>query len=98
MTKIIVRGTATATLTAQNTFTAVLVLDAEDRVSVSVSGVSDSTVTLQRRLDEANWRDIDSWSGAIETTYVGDESQDLRLGIKTGEYGSDTVIARIGKG
>ena len=35
---------------------------------------------------------------SFDMTYVGDESGDLRLGIKTGDYGSDTVVARIGKG
>ncbi len=85
-------------LTAQNTFTDVLTCDLEDEVSVSVSGVSDSTVTLQRRFNGADWRDVIDFSANEEGSYTADEACELRLGIKTGDYGSDTVICRIGKG
>ena len=93
-----IRDNKSASLTAQSTFTGTLVCANKDRVSVSISDVSDSTVTLQRRLDGSNWRDVDSWTADVETTYVADEGCEIQLGIKTGDYGSDTVAVRIGMG
>lgn len=87
-----------SSLTAQNTFTEVLPLRRGERATISISGLSDSTVTLQRRLDGANWRDVENWVAPIETDYLAGESHDVRLGIKTGNYGSDTVVCRLGKG
>ncbi len=88
----------TASLSAQNTFTTALSVGEGIRASISVSGVSDSTVTLQRRLDGTNWRDVESWSASVESSYVADQSCDIRLGIKTGDYGSDTVVCLVGVG
>jgi len=88
----------TATLTAQNTFTDALQVDKEERVSVSVVDVSDSTVTIQRQIDGSNWRDVENWTADIETSYWADERCLLRIGIKTGNYGTDTVVVRLGKG
>ena len=87
-----------ASISTQNTFTGALSVPAEARTSVSVSGTFVATVTLQRRLDGANWRDVQTWTGEMEVTYVADESQDLRLGVKTGDYTSGTVTARLGVG
>lgn len=97
-----------ASLTAQNTFTDILkvlgaALNAGNYVSISLSGITDSTLTLQRRFfNDAgvalSWYDVESWSADIEATYVADEKCELRLGIKTGNYGTDTVVARLGKG
>ncbi len=97
-----------ASLTAQNTFTNALAAQgahrgAGDYISVSIDGITDSTVTLQRRFyNDAgvalSWFDVESWSADIEVTYVSDEKCDLRLGIKTGNYGTDTVVVRLGRG
>ena len=97
-----------ASLTAQNTFTDILkvlaaALNAGNYASISISGVTDSTVTLQRRFYDENgaalsWFDVESWSANVQGTYVADEKCDLRLGIKTGDYGTDTVGCRLGRG
>lgn len=84
-------------VTAENVFTDILPVRTKLRVSVSVSGTFVATVTLQRRLDGANWRDVESWSSEIETTYVVDEPSELRLGVKTGDFTSGTAVCRIGK-
>lgn len=84
-------------ITAQNTFTNVMPVRVGLRASVSVSGTFVATVTLQRKLDGTNWRDVESWSGEIETTYVVDEPCDLRLGVKTGDFTSGTAVCRLGK-
>lgn len=85
-------------ISAQNIFTPSILLEKRERLSVSVSGTFDATITLQRQLDAVNWRDIMSWSGAVELSYIGDEGQDIRIGIRTGDYVSGTALCRIGKG
>lgn len=97
-----------ASLTAQNTFTDPLPVKAAHRgageyVSVSIDGRIDSTITLQRRFyntagEALSWFDVGSWTADEEATYIVDEKCDLRLGIKTGAYGTDTVVCRLGKG
>jgi len=74
-------ASATASLTAENTFTAELVVLPGDEVSVSVSGVSDSTWTLQHKLDGTNWRDVDGHTADEEGSYSAASQGLLRLGI-----------------
>jgi len=88
----------TATITAQDSFTAGIPVHPEDRVSISLSGISDSTVTLQRKIDGTNWRDVKTYTANAEETYVADEAGEVRAGVKTGDYGTDTVVARLGVG
>lgn len=83
-------------VTAQNEFSDPLTVRKDIRVSVSVSGTFVATVTLQRRLDGTNWRDVEAWSGEIEGSYVVDEPCDLRIGVKTGGFTSGTAVCRIG--
>lgn len=90
--------TEPASITAENTFTNALNLYPGARVSISISDTFVATVTLQRRLDETNWRDVESWSGGIETSYIGDQDQDVRLGVKTGDFTSGTAELLIGVG
>ena len=86
-----------ATIAAQNTFTGSLHLALGERVSVSVQPGAATTVTLQRRMDGTNWRDVFSWTADAEKTYVADESCGVRIGVKTGDYGASTTV-RLGKG
>lgn len=92
------RKSVAASITAQNTFTKLLSINANERASVSISGTFVGTVTLQRRLDGANWRDVNPWTSPDDPTYVADESGDIRLGIKTGDYTSGTAVCRLGIG
>ncbi len=91
------KDSVTKTIGAQNIFTDELLVDEGDRVSVSGQPGAASTVTLQRRMDGTNWRDVNAWSADVETTYVVDEACILRFGIKTGDYGASTTV-RLGKG
>lgn len=98
------RHSAEKSIEAQNVFTDELFLYPGERLSISIAGTFTATVTLQRQLDGANWRDVpDSdgnfgWTAPTEQSYVADESQIVRLGVKTGDYTSGTINARIGKG
>ena len=86
-----------ANLTAQNTFSDVLAVQAGDTVAVSASGVGSNTVTLQRKIDGSNWRDVGSFTEDTETGYECDCSQELQIGIKTGDYSSGTVAVALRK-
>lgn len=99
------QGSEVATLVAQNTFTTGLRTPKNTLASISVAGVVDSIITLQRRFAGPDswavptaWNDLESWSANVEGSYQSDEECELRLGIKTGDYGSDTVICRVGFG
>ena len=92
----------TKSITAQNTFTNLIDVGPGDRAAISLSGTWGATVTLQRRFPGASpaaaktaWFDVESWSGNIETSYVVDVMSQLRLGVKTGDFTSGTVAARI---
>ena len=85
-----------SSVTAENTFTSSLELDYNDRSSISVSGTWSGTVTLQRKIDGTNWRDVASWTSNIEASYCADEFGDIRIGIKTGDFSSGTAVVRLG--
>lgn len=81
---------------AENTFTSALTVAAGQRVAISSSGgATSTTVTLQRRLDGANWRDVQSWVADVEASYQADAACELRLGVKSGAYGSGTQVCRL---
>lgn len=90
------KAVVTADITAQNTFTDPLVVQAGERAAISSSGgATSTTVTLQRRLDGANWRDVQSWVADVEASYQADAACELRLGVKTGGFGSGTQALRL---
>lgn len=80
---------------AQNTFTPALTVAPESKVAISISGGATATVFLQRRFDGTNWRDVKSWTADAEETYEGDSACELRLGVKTGGYGSGDALCRL---
>jgi len=89
------RPVTTATITAQNTFTDWAEITEEGHVSVS--GISDSTVTVQRSFDQgATIKDVESFTADFEKIIGGSRGRIFyRVGIKTGDYGTDTVICRV---
>jgi len=84
-----------ATLTAQNTFTEWAQI--KGVADLSISGVSDSTVTVQRSFDNGTTvKDIESFNVDTEKTIECSVSGiRYRVGIKTGDYGTDTVLVEI---
>jgi hypothetical protein len=86
---------ATKTIEAQNIFTDWA--DIADKGHVSASGITDSTVFVQRSFDEgATILDVDSFVAPFEKVIEGSGSRVwYRIGIKTGGYGSDTVVCRV---
>jgi len=85
-------------ISAENTFTDAVLVRA-GYFSLSIQGVTDSTVTVQKSYDNdtiINFNDVQTFTSPVEE--VGFEPEDVyyRVGIKTGDYGSDTVDIRIG--
>ncbi len=92
------RGFKQDSLSAENTFGEALQIDVHDRFVVSVSGTFVASVTIQRRFDNQNWRDIEAYTVETEKDGIAATGQMIRLGIKTGDYTSGTAVCRIGKG
>lgn len=67
---------------------------------LTISGISDSTVTLQRSIDETgSWADVASYTTAQAAVNYDDGLDNqiayYRIGIKTGDYGTDTVTVTL---
>ena len=82
-------------ITAQNIFTEWFELS--NTADLSISGVADSTVTVQRTFDGgATIKDVEAFTASTEKVMLGSNNPVLyRVGIKTGEYGTDTVVIKI---
>ena len=75
-------------------------VDATRIFTVAISGRSDSTITLQRSIDESGtWVDVTSYTADQSATNFDDGLDNqiafYRIGIKTGDYGSDTVTVTL---
>jgi len=85
-----------ANITAENTFTDAVRL--EGYFNFSISGTWAATVTVQRSLDGAtNWVDVDTFTANSEEVGFEPEFMYYRVGVKTGEFTSGTVIVRLGR-
>ena len=94
MTDIIT--TASQSITAQNTYATISYVPQKARVAIGLSGISDSTVTL-----EAQWNQTGNF--IVQKTWTSDPADaehfdapracTLRLGVATGNYGTDTIQA-----
>lgn len=85
-----------ASLTAEDTYSSTLTNVVAPAFNVSISGTWAGTLTLQRRLDGTNWRDVHEFTANIETEWPtkGDHVE-WRIGFKTGGFTSGTAVVRI---
>lgn len=85
----------TSQITAANSFSDAVAL--YGRFNLSLSGTWVATVTVQRSFDAGvTWMDVAAYSSKGE--YIGEEIESgvqYRLGVKTGDYTSGTVIGRL---
>lgn len=85
----------TASLTAENTWSDSLGL--HGYFNISISGTWAGTVTVQRSFDSGTtWFDVEDFVANVEE--FGYEPEDgvlYKIGIKTGNYTSGTVVLRI---
>jgi hypothetical protein len=81
-------------ITSQNIFTNLVQLDG--KFQILISGLTDSTVTFQATLDGVTFHDIETFtSNGIHVGEVASNTYKYRVGIKTGGYGSDTVLVHM---
>ena len=84
----------TKSISAENTFSDALSLRGD--FSISIGGLSDSTLTVQRSFDGgSNWADVDTFTSAYEGNGYDAVGAQYRAGVKTGDYGSDTVVVSL---
>jgi hypothetical protein len=86
---------ASASITAQNTFTTAVQL--EGYFNLSISGTWAATVTVQRSIDNSTWVDVDTFTTNTEDYGFEPELMWYRVGVKTGEFTSGTVVVRLGR-
>lgn len=87
----------TASITNANSFTEQAELDYRRPFNVSVSGTFSATVALQRSFDGGStWLTVWTTTTAAELVVDTVEPGTLwRLGVRTGDYTSGTVAARV---
>ena len=85
----------TKAISAENTFSDAVNL--EGYFNISISGTFVATVTVQRSYDGTNWHDVDSWTAPAEEVGFDPEYRLYRVGVKTGNYTSGTVVIRLGE-
>jgi len=85
--------TVTKSITAENTFSDGLSLRGD--FSFSLSGITDSTVTVQRSFDGSTWADVDTFTSPYEGNGYEGVGAQYRAGVKTGDYGTDTVVVTL---
>jgi len=88
---------ASASITAQNTFTEGTVFDPRRPFNVSISGTWSATVLLQRSFDDGvTWHSAASFTANAELMVdTVEEDVQWRLGVATGGFTSGTVVARL---
>ncbi|PBB68135.1 hypothetical protein CK228_13580 [Mesorhizobium sp. WSM4312] len=82
-------------ITAQNTFTTPVLVQAGNSFDISISGTFVASVVLQRSKDQVTWMDVETNTAPVEKTGSAGSAWYFRLGIKTGGYTSGTVAADI---
>jgi len=85
----------TRSIEAENLFT-----DAAEIVgyfNVSISGTWIATVTAQRSFDGGStWYDVATWeANTQEYGYEPEREVQYRIGVKTGEFTSGTILVRM---
>lgn len=87
---------STASIAAQNTFSNGVVISGP--FNMSLSGTWAATVHLQRSFPDSptTWFDVASYTANIQDRGMeGETGVQYRVGVKTGNYTSGTVVARI---
>lgn len=83
-----------ATIAAANTFSTPVQLSGD--FNLSVSGTFSGTLTVQRSRDKSTWLDVDTFTSPAEEVGYDPEYNWYRVGCKTGQLASGSVVVRIG--
>ena len=82
-------------ITAQNTFSTPVLIQAHDVFDITVSGTFVATVFLQRSKDSATWLDVESFTVPTEKSGSAGSAWYWRLGVKTGGFTSGTAVVDV---
>ena len=73
-------------------------LAVQGRFNLSISGTFVATVHYQRSFNGGStWRDVATWTEAVETTVNEPEPCLVRIGVKNGNFTSGTIGLRLGR-
>lgn len=99
---VVFADTVSKDITAQNVWSDAIVPNPVSSITsrksgflnVSIGGTWVATVTLQRSFDsEVTWKDVKTWSSNTERALIDKTPNvDYRIGVKTGEFTSGTVV------
>ncbi len=87
----------TRSITGENLFTDPVKLTGF--FNISLSGTWSATVTVQRSFDKGStWFDVETFvSNTQEYGFEPESGVYYRVGVKTGNFSSDTVVARLSR-
>jgi len=86
---------AQASITTDNKFTDPVQLDGY--FNLSLSGTWNAKVTVQRSVDAKDWMDVDTFMSNTESVGFEPELLWYRVGVKTSDFTSGTVVVRLGR-
>lgn len=82
-------------ITAQNTFTTPILIQAANKFDITVSGTFVATVVLQRSKDQVTWLDVETFTAPVEKTGDAGSAWYFRIGVKTGGFTSGTAVVDL---
>jgi hypothetical protein len=91
-------GQAAGDLTAQNTFIGPVDVNPGDAVFINTSGTWAGTLTVQaKRSGDASYFDLSEavFTSNLSRSQVFNETMNIKIGFKTGEYTSGTASIKI---
>jgi len=83
----------TATITGDDEWTDSIRLSGA--FDLSIAGTFTATITVQRSYDNSTWRDVDTFTGPIETVGFQGEIAYYRAGVKALEFTSGTITVSL---
>ena len=83
----------TATITGDDEWTDSIRLSGA--FDLSIAGSFTATITVQRSYDNSTWRDVDTFTGPIETVGFQGEIAYYRAGVKALEFTSGTITVSL---
>ena len=90
---------ATASVTAQNTWSDPITCSGGVMVDVSISGTFVATVTAQFKLEsDTTWRDVKTYTAPEEDVLRRANRGNWRIGVATGDFTSGTATLEIQAG
>ncbi|MDX0455480.1 hypothetical protein GOC72_18670 [Sinorhizobium medicae] len=82
-------------ITAANTFTSSILVQAGQTFDVSVSGTFVASAVVQRSKDGVTWLDVETFTAPAQKSGVSGSAWYYRIGVPTGGFTSGTVVVDL---